>query len=47
MNLHVTRSAIRVLRILIMLWAGWLRRAHVVSQTVARQAKLIDGAELK
>lgn len=43
-NLHVTRYAVGVLRILVVLWAGRFNRAHVVRDAVARQAKLIDGA---
>ena len=44
-NLYVTRRAVRVLRILIVLRTGRLDGAHVVRHAVASQAKLIDGAE--
>jgi len=47
MNLHVTGGAIGVLRILIMLRTSRLARADVMRQAVAREAKLIHGAESK
>ena len=44
MDLHVTRRAIVVLRILIVLWTSRFNRAYVVGQAMAREAKLIHGA---
>ena len=45
MNLHVASRAVSILRVLVMLRPGRFRRAHVMSQAVASQAKLIDRAE--
>jgi hypothetical protein len=42
-NLDVAGSAIRVLRVLIMLWAGRLDGAYVMGHAVARQTQLIYG----
>ena len=44
-NLHVTRSAVSVLRILVMLRTSRLDCANVVRDAVAGQAELVDGAE--
>src|SRR5262245_25172357 len=46
-NLHMTGSAVGILRILVMLGTGRFDRANVVSQAVARKAKLIDRAKPK
>ena len=45
MDLRVAGRAVGVLRVLVVLRPGRLRRADVVSQAVASQAKLIDRAE--
>ena len=45
MNLHMTGGTVGVLRILIMLRAGRLDGSNVMRDAVARQAKLVDGAE--
>ena len=47
MNLHVTGGAIGVLRVLIVLRTSRLARAYVMRQAVARETKLIHGAESK
>ena len=44
MNLDVTRSAITVLRVLVMLRPGRLPRADIVRLAVARQTQLVDRA---
>ena len=44
-NLHVAGGAVGVLRVLVVLRPGRFRRADVVSQAVASQAKLIDRAQ--
>ena len=45
MNLHMTRRAVRVLRVLIMLRAGRLNGAYVMRHAVAGQTKLVNGTE--
>ena len=47
MNLNVTIRAVRVLRVLVMLWTGRLLRSHSMCNAVARQAQMIHGAELQ
>jgi hypothetical protein len=45
MNLYVTSSAVGVLRVLVMLWAGRLNGSDVMRHAMTRQAKLVYGAE--
>ena len=45
MNLRVAGRAVGVLRVLVVLRPGRFRRTDVMGQAMARQAKLIDGAE--
>jgi hypothetical protein len=45
MNLHVTGCAIVVLRIQVVLRAGWLNRTDVMRYAVAGQAELADGVK--
>lgn len=47
MNLYVTRSATRVLRILVVRWASRLIRSHTMVHAVARQTQVIHGAKLQ
>ena len=47
MNLDVTRRAARVLRILVVCWTSGLLCSHAVVHAVARQAQMVDGAELQ
>jgi len=44
-NLHMARGAVGILRVLVVLWARRFDCSHVVGQTVARQAQLIDCAK--
>ena len=44
MNLYVTIGAVGVLRVQVMLRAGWLNCANVVGNAVAGQTKLGDPA---
>ena len=44
MNLHVTRDAVGVLGILVVLRPGRFDGAHIVRHAVARQTELIDRA---
>jgi len=43
-NLHVTRDAVGVLGILVVLRSGRFDGAHIVRHAVARQTELIDRA---
>src|SRR6266702_7859687 len=44
-NLHVTGSAVAVLRVLVMLWPGRFLGADIMGHAVARQAQLVDRAK--
>ena len=44
-NLDVTRRAVGVLRVLIVLWSSRLNGPDVMRHTVTRQAELVDRAE--
>ena len=46
-NLDMTVSATRVLRVLVVCWTSRLIRAHAVIHAVTRQAQVIDRAELQ
>ena len=47
MNLYVTRSATRVLRILVVRWTSRLIRSDTMVHAVTRQAQVIHRAELQ
>ena len=47
MNLYVTRSATRVLRILVVRWTGRLIRSDSMVHAVARQAQVIHATKLQ
>jgi hypothetical protein len=44
-NLYVTSGAVGILRVLVMLWARWLNGSDIMRHAMARQAKLVYGAE--
>ena len=46
-NLYVTVSATRILRVLVVRWTTWLVGANTMVHTVTRQAELIHCAELQ
>ena len=46
-NLYVTRSATRVLRVLVVRWTSRLIRSDAMVHTVARQAEVIHRTELQ
>ena len=45
MNLHMTGRAVRILRVLVVLWACGLNCANVMRHAVARQTKLVYRTE--